>query len=412
MGFAVFTGLVAGFFPALFFAKIRPQRLFNSQAKPGKLSFSAIRKVLITFQLGLSMFTVLFTLLMYKQVKHIGYQPMGFETENRVVVKTEPEKAALLKSLMTQVSGVEAVTVTSAIPGVSIQNIETFRELVSGDSSIAVGFFYADEDFLNTLSPKLRDGRFFDPARSSAGSKQVVVNQRFLSLLKIQPEEAVGYQLNTKQASYSITGVIADISMGNPFMPTEEALMMVNATEAPGQGNLLLKLADANTQQLGQLEAAWKEVHPDLRFEPQLLNTFRDEPLAEFLNLVKAQGIVCLAIIAVSLLGQLGMALYNAETRVKEIGVRKVLGAQTRSIIRLLLKGTLGPLIIATVVACPLSYQLFLDGIAVDMRSPFQPDAWPFVLGVLSLSTLVLGLVASQTWRIARLNPAHTLRAE
>jgi ABC-type antimicrobial peptide transport system permease subunit len=106
------------------------------------------------------------------------------------------------------------------------------------------------------------------------------------------------------------------------------------------------------------------------------------------------------------------MALYNAETRVKEISIRKVLGARMQSILRLLLLGTVIPIMVGSLIAWPVSHLLFTQGFAVAFRTPLQPGPWLYLQGILPLTGIILLLVLSQTWRVARLKPAESLRSE
>ncbi len=409
--FSVFTGLFAGFFPALYFSRIKALSLFKQGGAKGQLTFLALRKVIITFQLSLSMFTVLFTLLMYQQVAKLAGESQGFETKNRLIVRAESKDAQLLKPAFLTVPGVEAVSQTSGIPGTSINMVESFNELISGDSSIEVQFLLADEAFDEVLEPGLLDGQFFTGKRNSP-NKPMLVNRAFLNLLNIDFNRAIGLIIKNKKSSFQIIGIVDDITMGNPFIKTEEAMMIINAEADRSQEVLLLKLEANNLRILTSLEEKWKEILPDYRFEPEYLETYLQKPLTEFLNLVKAEGLLCLAVIAISLLGQVGMALYNAETKVKEIGIRKVLGASLRSIITLLLKGSLAPLIVAIGIGCPLAYFAFINGITPDISSPLKPKPWIFIQGVLGLSTVIILLITSQTWRIAKQNPTESLQAE
>jgi len=411
--FAAFTGLMAGLFPALHFARINPLSLFNGQVKNRRMSIMWVRRGLTTFQLTLSMFCVVFVTMLYQQAQLIKNTSQGIETENRLLIRTQKKEAALLKPLVEKIAAVKSSTLLSNIPGHAMGPTMAFYQLETADSSTNIQFFFADEHFDDVLAPKLLEGRFFNSASTSEGSREVLVNRKLLQIMNIDFEQAVGKSLKSKDGNLTIVGVVGDIAIGNPFNHSVEPMMIVGANSGANQGVLIANINEQNQDQtLAQLEAAWKEVHPEARFEPEFLKVFLDKPIDEFINLIKAQGFMSFAIIAISLLGQLGISLYNAETRVKEIGIRKVLGAKISSIIRLLLKGTIIPLIIAGMVASPIAYLLFQDGIAQDMRTPLEIGPGIFIQSLLLLGALVTGVVVSQTWRVASLNPTESLRAE
>lgn len=413
VGFTFITGIIAGTFPAIFFSKINALSLFNPRIKHKKLSFLTMRKVLITFQLTLSMFCIMFMILLQKQVTLLKTSPKGFETENRFIVRTDLARATLMKSAFLSVPGVEAVTLTSDIPGELSNGGVSFFSPVDNDTSIIVSSLWADEAFDEVISPKLLDGRFFSPDIVDGLHKEVLVNEKLLNLINTDLADAVGTVLKDRQNEYKIVGVLDGMVSHNVFMGSDLPFMIISGKAQYKQSILLLK-ADAGSlaNTMTGLEAAWKELHPDDRFLPETLGGFLERPMLEFENIIKVLRFLAVTIIAISLLGQLGIALYNAETRTKEISIRKVLGAQLQSILRLLLKGTVIPILIASVIAAPLAHLLFTQGMAASFRVPLRPGPWLFIQAILLLATVILFVVVSQTWRVARLDPAQTLRNE
>jgi ABC-type antimicrobial peptide transport system permease subunit len=129
-------------------------------------------------------------------------------------------------------------------------------------------------------------------------------------------------------------------------------------------------------------------------------------------QLVKGFKFLSVIIIAISLLGQLGIALYNAETRTKEIGIRKVLGAHIKSIIMLLLKGTLITLTISTLIATPLAYMFFNETFWTMTVAKTTNEGLVLAKGIVFLGSLVVLIVIIQTWKVANRNPTESLRSE
>lgn len=413
VAFTFVTGVVAGIFPSFFFAKINPLSLFNPRVKHKKLSFLTMRKVLVTFQLTLSMFCIMFMFLLQRQVALLKTSPKGFETEGRFIVRTDLAKATLLKSAFSEVPGVDAVTLTSDIPGEITNGFVSFYDPIDNDTTLMALSFWADEAFHEVINPKLLDGRYFSPDIIDGLHKEVLVNEKFLNLINISLEKAVGTSLKNRTNEYKIVGVLDGMISNNPFIGTDQPFMIVSGKAQQNQSILLMKVEiKALPNTMAGLEAAWKEHHPEDRFLPETLEDHLQKPMAEFENVIKVLKFLAFTVIAISLLGQLGIALYNAETRVKEISIRKVLGARLPSIIRLLLRGTVIPILIASAVAGPLAHLLFTQSMASSFRIPLKPGPWLFIQAILLLAGIILFVVVSQTWRVARLNPTESLRTE
>lgn len=413
IGFTLITGIMAGTFPAIFFSKINALSLFNPRIKHKKLSFLTMRKVLITFQLTLSMFCIMFMILLQKQVTLLKTSPKGFETENRFIVRTDLARATLMKSAFLSVPGVDAVTLTSDIPGELTNGGVSFFDPIDNDTSLIVSSLWADESFHEVVSPKLLDGRFFSPDIIDGLHKEVLVNEKLLGLIQIDRANAVGTVLKDPKNEYKIVGVLDGMVSHNVFMGSDQPFMIIAGKAQYKQSILLIKAdAESMANTMTGLEAAWKELHPDDRFFPETLGGFLERPMREFENIIKVLRFLAITIIAISLLGQLGIALYNAETRVKEIGIRKVLGAQLQSILRLLLKGTVIPILIASTIGAPIAHLLFSQSMAASFRTPLKPGPWLFIQAILLLAMVILLVVVSQVWRVAKLDPAQTLRNE
>lgn len=410
--FTLITGLVAGIFPAIFFSGINPLSLFNPRVKRKRLSFITIRKALVTFQLTLSMFAVIFTILMKQQITVLEERPKGFETENKLVINTDLENASLLKTALMTVPGVEAVTLASDVPGDIVHGAVRFFDPLDNDTSLVAYALTTDAAFDKVVEPKLLRGQFFNRDFVAGTEHEVLVNQEFLDLTKIDLDAAVGTVINNEKKQYKIAGVLQPMISHPPFIGPNQPFMIV-ADKVVNNPLLMVKLStNSPDQTFSALEAAWKSVYPNDRFKPVQMEAHLQKPVKEFKEIMKAQDFIAFAIIAIALLGQLGMAMYNAEIRVKEISIRKVLGAPIVSVLKLLLKGTIIPLVIAGVVASPLAYLLFQEVLGLQMSNPLQPHIGHFSMGISLLSFLVVGMVVSQTWRVAVANPVNSLRSE
>ena len=183
--------------------------------------------------------------------------------------------------------------------------------------------------------------------------------------------------------------------------------------EHPKMDVITLSIASQNLSgTLAEVENIYQKFSTSSTFEPKFVDDQIKKSYGEFEGIMKVIWFLGISIILISVLGQLGIALYNAESRVKEIGIRKVLGAAISQILKLLLRGTLSTLIISFLIAAPLAYlfvgNFIMRQIAIDAHISLIATAQGFLI----LSLIVIGIIVAQTWRTARLNPSESLRNE
>lgn len=412
--FSIGVGLFAGFFPALFFARISPLSAFRPNIKTKSLSLINIRKVLVVFQLSISMICIIAMLSGLDSYKALLNADYGFEREGIVTLEVPDESIALLKTRYEKIVGVEAASIGSSLPGVESLGLMYVKNK-SGQDSIQSYFSAVDVDFQKVFKPRLFAGAGFKHVGTDSTLTEVWVNRKFLSSLGVPLDSALGYTLrNTKGVEqYLIVGITEGYIFDYLDTDKIDPVMIIHQKFGRLPKVLSVKLASNNWQNtLERLEEATKEVDKEQGFKPKFLNDSIKERYSTLSQMLDVFSFLAAVIICISLLGQLGMALYNAETRVKEIGIRKVLGAQTFKIIFLLLKGTLISLTIASLIGIPLAYifvkNIFWNSLVVKVNS----EAFTILKGVIYLATLVVFIVIIQTWRVASSNPAQSLRNE
>lgn len=412
--FSSLVGIVAGIIPSLYFANTSPLAIFNSKVRNRRLSLLTLRKVLVTFQLSLSMFCILFISVGHSQYQTLLSTRFNFNKDQVVSIKASKDALPILKQEFLRVSGVHSATITTSLPGMSQISGFELRE-VSKSDSLFVRVTTTDTDFEEVFRPRLLSGRFFDKEATGTGLGQMLVDQFFLSSFNIPLEEAVGKVFKPRSSSinYEIVGVLDDYVLGSLISGRKVPSAIIHLEQPYMSSHLAIRLEEENLQSsLDRLEAAWTKVKPEERFMPVFLDRAIESSYSQLQDAIRLLSFLGIVIIGVSLLGQLGMALYNAETRVKEIGIRKVLGARLLSILQLLLKNTLISLTIAVFIAVPCVIYFFREVIFVGMRVTTSIGAVELSRGIFSLSVLVTFLVIVQTRRVAMTNPAESLRNE
>tara|TARA_R110001599_G_scaffold107142_1_gene269259 strand:+ start:6780 stop:9359 length:2580 start_codon:yes stop_codon:yes gene_type:complete len=412
IGFSIITSLTAGIFPALFFAKISPLALFNKQLSKGKISLQGIRKLLVGFQLTVSMFMIILLSLIIDQNQSLRNSPMGIESDQLLVVSSTPETVDLLKQGFEKISGVSSSTVVSSLPVVDFPvYLNLYKEGMA--DSLATRFIQVDADFDKVFQPKLKSGSFFSPQLGQQDYQEIVVSSALLEKMGIPENEALGTLLSSSAHNYQITGILDQTISANPLIKQDESLLLINSNQPMQYARLVLRLEGKDlTHTLNQIQTEWEAIFIDGSFQATFLNSEIDSTFGNLLNAIRIITFIGGCIILISMLGQLGMALFNAQSRMKEIGIRKVMGAAMGRIIGLILKSTTITIIIAAFIATPIAYVVFKYAVAADVRTPLEITPWLLLKGVLVLTLLVVGVVVSQTWKVASANPTQSLRNE
>ncbi|SDK01050.1 putative ABC transport system permease protein [Catalinimonas alkaloidigena] len=413
--FAVGVGILAGIFPALYLTRFQPiqvLRRFSAQ-RPGKLT---LRKVLTVVQFSLSLVFIISTLLLRQQVQHFLHFAYGFNQNNVVNISLqgndyERVRTALLKSpQVAEVSGSYYVPSTGFTSGLDVRG--------PGKTEFEnLNDFAADARFFHNLEIPLVAGRLYDDAQPETAAHYALLNEQAVQHYGFaSPEQALGAELvvrdmpeGAEERTLQVIGVLKDFQYGTLIEPIRP--LIVQYRPALFRYAQVRLQGDALQSAIASLQAQWQEVDP---VHPMKYH-FYDEQLKINYGLLQdvtaIVGFFSFLAVVIACLGLLGIVTFTAETRVKEVGIRKVLGANVTQVVLLLSRGFLQLLGIAVLIATPLAYfanQLWLQNLAnrVDI------GAGILFLGICIMLLLGLLTVASQTWRVARANPVNSLKSE
>lgn len=407
IAFALLTGLIAGFFPALHFAGLNPIQALRSQTHR-QSSQGRIRKGLTIFQFALSFCFIIGLIVFTRQYKYNLSYDFGFQRENILNVQLQNVKPDQFKNQFSQLASVQSMSMSSHVLGVST-SVQLTQSVDSRDS-FDVYQVFADQNYIDVLKLKLIAGKNF-PNENWQREKYIIVNEAFLTQFKLgTPHEALGKVFSMEGKDVEIIGVLKNFNYSSLLRPIE-AFMIRNDPNQFQLANLAVSFTDAYGS-LSQMETSWKILEPEKKFEAEFFDEEIRESYSFYKTFLKLVGYLGLLAISISLLGLLGMVVYTSETKTKEVGIRKVMGATTTSITILLSKDYLKLMMWAALFAIPLT--VWLADLILPQLQEFHVtlNFWDVLLSLSILLAMGLATITSQTFKTASTNPAETLRTE
>lgn len=407
--FVLVTGLLAGSYPAFFLSSFKPVKVLKGSFKAAHALVTP-RKILVVLQFGLAVVFMISTVVIYEQIKYAQQRNSGYSRDHLVEHAISGDLGKnfdLLKHDLLSQGIASAVTRSSfsiTTPASSTGAISW--EGKSPDADVNFDLMGTTGDFIKTYQLQLLEGRDIDLANNKADSNACLVNEAAVQAMKMK--NPVGKTLKRNGTDWQIVGVFKNFILASPFNPVNP--MMVRAT-AGWSYNIAFRL---NTkpgipENLHRAEAVFKKYNPaypfDYKFvEEKYAQKFDDQETTGSLAKLFA-GLT----IFISCLGLFGLAVYMAEERVKEVGVRKILGASVSSITLLLSKDFLKLVCISFVVGAPVAWWLVYRWLQ-DFNYRITLHWWMFAVAGAGMLLLAFVTVSVQVVKSATANPVKSLR--
>ncbi|MEO1254165.1 MAG: ABC transporter permease [Bacteroidota bacterium] len=408
--FSVLVGLFAGIFPAKYFSRLNPIQTLKGEIMNTKNGVSGFKKGLFVFQFFLSLVFIIGVGAIGKQYSYVLNNNHGFESDN---ILTVPFKAIDKQVALNELGNhpdVKLISASSSLPGLLTR--DRIQATSNQVDSIDVMQVYITDDFVPQMNMELIWGESKAILRSSQNEELVLVNQQFIESLKVfnLQKDTLRFTLDDG-TKCRVVGIMKDFNF-EPLTEHIDPLLMRHSLEESTYALLTVNSPDIK-RTIAELDEIWKGIDQNEGFQASFLEDEIEEAYYFMMAQIKFFSVLSVLAITISCLGLLGMVSYSTENRIKEIAVRKIMGATDGSLYYLLTKDFIKLIGISAMIAIPFSY-VFYDRIFLYflIRYGTGVGALEILVGILFLFIVGAISIYWQTAKVTKSNPATKLRYE
>lgn len=414
----LFVGFAAGSYPAFFLSSFNPVNVLAGKIKKGAKGGS-LRSALVIFQFSVSIVLIIGTIIVYNQLQYIQNKNLGYNKDQLIVIRKTDDIGRSMQAFKDDLlrnPNILNVTNTNDVPGEDFNSNAYEAKNSDVEGTLLLMSFWSDYNFADTYQIEMADGRFYSPDRPVDTLNSIVINEAAAKLFGFG-DNAVGKQIleygRTQETSdiYNIIGVVKDFHFES--LHTQIRPLVINLYHPTWFGrNVTARIKTEDLQgTLAYMKETWSKYAGQQAFE----YTFFDDYFSKLYENEKRTGKIfttfSILAILIACLGLLGLAAYTAEQKTKEIGIRKVMGANIGSILFLLSKEFAKWVIIANVIAWPLAYYV-MDNWLQNFVYRIDLGWWVFVVSGITALVISILTVSTQALKAAMTDPVKSLRYE
>jgi putative ABC transport system permease protein len=407
---SIFTGLLAGSYPALYLSGFRPVVVLKGVFMPGK-GASLPRKILVVAQFTCSIALIIGVVIIFRQVQYARSRPLGYEPNNLISLNLSSDLQKNFLTMKRELLAKEEIAAVSrsSSPMTGIYNSWGDFSWAGKDpnSNPVFSAIMVDYDYDKASGIKLRGGRFFSQ-QFATDSNAVVLNEAAVRLIGFK--QPLGSNIQFGKDNMTVIGVTENVMMENPFEPVAPAIMLLRPYFV-SQGFIRLKDGADVRKALAAIQPIVERYNPAYPFDYR----FTDEEFSKKFSAEKQvgqlSGIFAVLAIFISCLGLFGLASFMAERRTREIGVRKVLGASIPQLWLLLSKDFVLLVVLSCLIASPLAWY-FMHGWLAKYNYRITISPFIFIGASVLAICITLITVSFQAIKAAVANPVKSLRSQ
>jgi putative ABC transport system permease protein len=416
--------LLAGGYPSYFVTRFESVNTLKGNGS-GATGGQWLRKTLIVFQLCIACMLLSGSLLIMKQLDFLSSRPLGFKRDHIVTVpifsqnlngifgRPDSTFRIRLKSFRDGIesqTGVMGTTLSSNVPGVGVVFRGTVPEGFSQEDNMFIANLSVDHDFFSMYEIELVAGRTFSREFTTDPVEAFIVNETAVRDFKWEtPEKAIGKTINREGKIGKVVGVIKDINFTSLTSAISPLVMEYNQDQ---MNQLSIRFENNNVEStIDKIQTTWNSMFPEKSFQFNFLDQQLDQQYRNFQNFGTIIETFTFIAILISCLGVYGLVLFVVQRKVKEIGVRKVLGASVGSILNLIYRDFALLIVIAFVLATPIAWYL-MDQWLANFSYHTSIDVWTFILSLALVVFITSLTIAYQALKASLANPVKSLRTE
>lgn len=408
--------LMSGAYPAFFMSRFMPARVLKGSGE-SSVGGSKLRSTLVIFQFAISVFLIVGTLVVAKQLRFIQNKDLGYSKDQVLLVSNVNrlgEQAQTLKEEVKDLALVSNATLSGYLPTPSFRSDSSYFPEGKSDQESAVNMqgWRVDFDYMNTLGLQMVSGRAFDPTIAT-DSTAMILNESAVEVLGLSPIEALGKRISLgvfddDTSYFTVVGVVKDFH----FESMRQVVRPLSLQIGQSNANLIVKLRPGEFEStIARINQLWDTYSPGVAFDYR----FMDESFNEVYQNEQRLGQIFIIFTALSIfiacLGLFGLAAFNAQKRVKEIGVRKVLGASVSQITYRLSYDFLKLVLISILIAIPVGW-FAMDRWLQDFTYRIDIGLGTFLIASVLAIAIALLTVCYQSIKAAIVSPVKSLRTE